>query len=67
MNIAKSIRIAMAINGMNQKELARGSGLSEATITNIMKGKTSPSIKTIEKISAAMDCTFDELAAIGNE
>ena len=57
----------MAINGMNQKELARGSGLSEATITNIMKGKTSPSIKTIEKISAAMDCTFDELAAIGNE
>lgn len=67
MNIAKSIRISLAVNGMNQRELAKESGLSEATITNIMKGKTSPSVKTIEKIASAMDCNFDELAAIGND
>ena len=67
MNIAKSIRIALAINNMSQKELAKSAGITQATITNIMKGRTSPSLRTIEKIARAMDCNFDELAAIGNE
>ena len=40
---------------IKQWELAEDVGLSNATITNYVKGKSSPSQKTIEKIAKALD------------
>ena len=67
MDIRKSIKVSMAVTDINQKELAELTGLTEATISNIINGKNSPSMRTIEKIANAFQISVDGLLGIGNE
>lgn len=44
--------------GLSQVELARASGLAEATISRLLKGETNPDKATFEKISKATGAPF---------
>ena len=50
---------------LSQKELATRCGVTQQFIQRIEKGKVNPSLKTIIRIAAALNCTVDEL--IGKE
>jgi transcriptional regulator with XRE-family HTH domain len=54
MDYGKAVRIARAIGGFQQKELAEIAELDPSHISLIEKGKRKPSVGTIKKIANAL-------------
>jgi transcriptional regulator with XRE-family HTH domain len=54
MDYGKAFRIARAIGGLQQKELAEIAELDPSHISLIEKGKRKPSVGTIQKIANAL-------------
>ena len=65
MDIGKSIKIAIAMKGINQKELAARSGVSETTISLAVTKKNVPTLGTMQKIAKATNMTYLQLIALG--
>lgn len=55
----------MQYAGLNQKILARESGLSEASISSYINGNKIPNAKTIVNLAYALDCEVCELIDFG--
>ncbi|WP_366924255.1 helix-turn-helix domain-containing protein [Metallumcola ferriviriculae] len=54
-NLAQKIRHLLAVRNLNQAELVRLSGLSKATVSDLINGKQkSASVKTIQQLSKAL-------------
>lgn len=51
----------MKMNGFNQPELSKRTGLSIATISKYMKKQATPTITNLEKIAYALNCSRDDL------
>lgn len=43
--------------GLMQKDIARASGLSEATVSRIMRGNGLLTLKTVQQVAEALDYT----------
>ncbi|WP_455788500.1 helix-turn-helix domain-containing protein [Acidaminococcus fermentans] len=56
----------MALNKLNQNQLAKRSGVSRNTINGILKGKKAVNIDTLGKIATALDISPLELIATDN-
>jgi transcriptional regulator with XRE-family HTH domain len=66
MNYGKALRIARAVSGLQQQELAKRAGLNASHISLIEKGARNPSVEAIEKLSEALgipESLFTMLAA----
>ena len=55
MNYGKALKIARAIKGIQQAELARKAGLDPSYVCMLEKGKRRPSLETIERLSSALE------------
>lgn len=60
MNIAKNIRKKMGERNINQKQLARATGVSEATICHWLKGRDILTGNFIS-LAKALNCSCAEL------
>ena len=60
----KEIRLK---RGMTQQELADAVGITQSQIARYESGETQPSLETLRKLAAALDCTLDELIGRGEE
>ena len=67
MEYGKGIRIARAIAGIPQKQLAKLSGLDASHISLIEKGKRQPSLDALEKLSKALNVPQDLLILLAAE
>jgi transcriptional regulator with XRE-family HTH domain len=63
---ADNLRDLMDEIGMSQKQLARDTGITQATISRYLSKKQMPSVKAIVNIVYALDCWFDELMDFGD-
>lgn len=54
MNYGKALKIARAINGTQQAELAQEADLDPSYVCLLEKGKRKPSVATIERLSRAL-------------
>lgn len=66
MNYSKAVRIARAISGLQQKELAERAGLDASHVSLIEKGARKPSVDAIQRICRALgipEPLFSMLAA----
>ncbi len=54
MDYSKAVRIARAVSGLQQKELAKKAGLDPSHVSLIEKGARKPSVGAIEKICKAL-------------
>ena len=66
MDYSKALKVARAISGLSQKELAEKSGLDPSHISLIEKGQRKPSVSALTKLSGALgipDHLFTLLAA----
>lgn len=59
-----SLRKLMFIKGIAQKDLSETTGISEHMISNYIRGKSTPSFYTIDKIAKALGCSTDALRYI---
>ena len=55
------LRRLMERRGLTQGELADRTGSSQVAISNYIRGKTTPSSYTVDKIAKALNCSIDEL------
>jgi transcriptional regulator with XRE-family HTH domain len=55
MNYGKALRIARAVTGLQQRELAQRAGLNPSHISLIEKGSRKPSVGAIAKLCDAME------------
>src|ERR1700731_853792 len=70
MNYGKALRIARAVAGFEQKQLANAAGLDPSHISLIEKGTRKPSVAAIGKLSRALgipEPLFSMLAAQKND
>lgn len=58
---AEKLRVRAAILNISQSELARRTGLTQPTISNLWNGKHEPSFSTASKLADALGCTLEEL------
>lgn len=62
-NLCANLRRLMKKNDLSIPKLEEKSGVSRATISNILNGRADPSYSTLEKISLALGVTLDVLHA----
>lgn len=67
MNLRRALKIAMANKEIDQQQLSELSGVNKATLSATMNDKSSPSIKTVEKLAKVFDMPLSELIALGEE
>lgn len=67
MNIAASIRVALAYRGKSQSWLANEMGVSKSYINRLAKGRIRPGLRQVEKIAEVLGYTISELIALGEE
>lgn len=60
--IGDRLKLAIDMSGKSQIELARLSGLSRATVSNILSGSRRPNIDTATRICKVLNITIDWLA-----
>lgn len=52
---------------MTQRDLADASGLSEAAVSNYIRGRQMPGVKAIVNIADALGCSTDNLVDFGDK
>lgn len=55
------LRECLAERGMTQAELAKATGITEATISRYAGGSRSPNVKQVARIADALHVSFDQL------
>ncbi len=65
MNIKKAIKIAMATQDIEQKDLSASSGIAQGHLSNLINGKRSATLPTVQKIADALGMKMSELIALG--
>lgn len=65
MEMKERIKMLMLERGLTQKELAKLSGITEASLSKYLSGERVPRIDVIVNLANALKVTTDEL--IGNE
>jgi Helix-turn-helix. len=66
MDVNERIRLLMEEREWTPYRLARESGLSDATIGNLFRRNTTPSIATLEAICSGLNMTLAQFFAEGN-
>ena len=59
MDVVNTINQILFERNMSAAELARLSGISAQTIRRMLNGKSSPSIRTLNKLADALDYNFE--------
>lgn len=54
MNYGKAIKVARAIAGLQQKELAKLADIDPSLVSLMEKGKRQPSVQSLERLSKAL-------------
>lgn len=67
MDYGKALRIARAVAGIQQKDLATRSKLDSSYISLIEMGKRKPSMKTVRSLSAALGIPSDLFTLMASE
>jgi DNA-binding Xre family transcriptional regulator len=66
MDVSKSLRVALAMRGMKQVELARKMGMSEGWVRHLAARK-SANTNTVTRVAKALDFKVSEFMALGEE
>ena len=59
--VAANMRRARLVRGMSLRELAAGTGLSSALLSQIERGTANPTVAALTRIAQSIDLTFGEL------
>lgn len=67
MNYGRAVRIARAIAGLQQRELAERVGLDPSHVSLIEMGKRKPSVSALEKLAEGLGVPLHLLTLLGAE
>jgi transcriptional regulator with XRE-family HTH domain len=64
MSIGENIKMVREAKKLSQKQVALSIDMDPSQYSKIEKGKTDPSVSTVEKISAALGVSLSELFSV---
>ena len=67
MNIGKSLKIALTLKDIKNKELAAKMGVSSAYVSGIATGVKTPSLAYLSNLSSVLGYSVSEFIALGEE
>jgi transcriptional regulator with XRE-family HTH domain len=67
MNYGKALRVARAIQGIQQKELAERSGFDRSYISLVEKNRRKPSLKAVRSLSRSLEIPANMLTLLAME
>ncbi len=63
MAVRSTLRLAIRVSGLTQRELARRAYISEAHLANIIAGRKNPSLRLARRLGLLVGLPTDELFA----
>lgn len=66
MNISKSIRVALAMRELTQKQLAERLGMYESSVSQLVN-RSSITTDKLKQVADALDMRVSELVALGED
>jgi transcriptional regulator with XRE-family HTH domain len=67
MDYGRALRIARALAGLEQQELARLAGLDASHVSLIERGKRNPTVETLEKLSRGLKLPYHLMTLLAAE
>ena len=67
MRYGRAVKIARAIAGLEQRELAKLAGIDPSHISLIERGKRNPTVATLEKIARPLGLPYHILTLLASE
>ena len=65
--LGKAVHQLREKRGATQEAIARGAGITTATLSLIERGQANPTWDTLKKIAAALDVTMGELGKLADK
>ncbi len=59
--ITENIKREIAQSGMKKSDIAKAIGVSGATVSQYLSGRAQPSLATLAKLCAVLDCSADDI------
>ncbi len=59
--LGKRVAYLRSLKGLSQLDLALAAGLAPSFVSEVEKGKRNPSLKTLVRLSEALDVSLEEL------
>ena len=59
--ISKNIRREIETSGKTKSEIARAIGVSNPTVSQYCSGRAQPTLATLSKLCAFLDCSADDI------
>ncbi len=64
--ISKNLKREIEQSGMKKSEIADAIGVSRATISQYLSGRAQPTLATLSKLCAILDCSADDILDINS-
>lgn len=61
MTFSEILRKYLRERNITEKALSKKSGISTATLTNYLHGRSKPTVASIGKLANALECDYEEL------
>ena len=62
--ISKNLKIEIEQSGLKKSEIADAIGVSRATVSQYLSGRAQPTLATLAKLCAVLDCSADDILGI---
>lgn len=59
--ITENIKREITQSGMKKSDIAKAIGVSGATVSQYLSGRAQPSLATLAKLCAVLDCSADDI------
>ena len=59
--ITENIKREITQSGMKKSDIAKAIGVSGATVSQYLSGRAQPSLSTLAKLCAVLDCSADDI------
>ena len=65
--ITENIKREIEQSGLKKSEIASAIGVSRATISQYLSGRAQPTLSTLSKLCAVLDCSADDILNLKNK
>ena len=65
--ISENLKREIEQSGIKKSEIAKAIGVSRATVSQYVSGRAQPTLATLSKLCAFLDCSADDILQIKND
>jgi len=59
--VTRNIAVAIKTSPKSKTQIAKELGMTQQCISNYLSGRSFPSLETLKKLCAVLDCTYEDI------